>query len=144
VCLIPQTKRNQKRCPVRSRVEQTRSLHHSAYFPPQVDTDFIHKRFRSPTESGVLGESYPTPIFHVVPRGAIQSDKIIPSCAPATPRGYREAHLISLRRGFVKRTYQPNKRKRAKTHGFRARMRTRAGRAILKARRVKGRHELTV
>jgi large subunit ribosomal protein L34 len=43
----------------------------------------------------------------------------------------------------VKRTYQPNRRKRAKNHGFRHRMSTRAGQAILKARRRKGRHKLS-
>ena len=42
-----------------------------------------------------------------------------------------------------KRTYQPNNRRRAKTHGFRLRMRTRAGRAILAARRGKGRDKLS-
>ena len=42
-----------------------------------------------------------------------------------------------------KRTFQPNNRRRAKTHGFRLRMRTRAGRAIINARRAKGRARLS-
>jgi large subunit ribosomal protein L34 len=42
-----------------------------------------------------------------------------------------------------KRTFQPNNRRRAKTHGFRLRMRTRAGRAIITARRAKGRQKLS-
>lgn len=43
-----------------------------------------------------------------------------------------------------KRTYQPKKRKRAKTHGFLVRMRTAAGRNIIRRRRAKGRAKLSV
>jgi large subunit ribosomal protein L34 len=68
----------------------------------------------------------------VVPAGALPSDdRLPPDLSPIqeTP--------------VSKRTFQPKNRRRARTHGFRARMATRAGRAILGARRRKGREELS-
>lgn len=52
---------------------------------------------------------------------------------------------VVTRSGFaMKRTYQPSKTRRARTHGFLVRMKSRGGRAVINARRAKGRKRLAV
>jgi large subunit ribosomal protein L34 len=72
-------------------------------------------------------------IGHRQPQNGSRADVVVTSERTLQPT----ENLVS------KRTFQPNNRRRAKTHGFRLRMRTRAGRAILARRRSKGRAELS-
>ncbi len=113
-------------------------------------TSRVERRLRMLTPLRIPNGIYKAFRILILARGVVKESAaltgVVTSHAPLTlPKilPYTECHCEGVLMS-QKRTYQPRARRRARVHGFIARMRDQGGRNVLKRRRLKGRHHLTV
>lgn len=99
------------------------------------------------TVGAMLNFKYASNIIRVAAPHALRyNSRAVRNCMSIhPPRSDTGADKLVKRKhsSMPKRTYQPKKRRRARVHGFRQRMKTKGGRAVIQARRKKGRKEIT-